>query len=128
MKEGKADAFGLAAWEKSGWMNAQDPYGWFQWYCRYYQGRRSADDDRQISRWAKSAGLAGRWRNNLIGKCLIAGGDFENHSISPVVRQTLLHWGYELTEADYKVGAERVKKNGAAYVPKELMAAVMTKK
>jgi hypothetical protein len=24
----------LEEWEKSGWMREQDPYGWFQWYCR----------------------------------------------------------------------------------------------
>jgi hypothetical protein len=37
-------------------------------YCRFYQGRRSDDDARQISRWAKAAGVKGRWRGNLIGK------------------------------------------------------------
>jgi hypothetical protein len=37
-------------WERSGWIKSQDPRGWFQWYCRFYQGRRTIDDDRQIAR------------------------------------------------------------------------------
>merc|ERR1719319_1726182 len=52
-------------WESSGWMRAQDPYGWFQWYCRFYQGRRSEDDERQVSRWEKCAGLRGRFGRHL---------------------------------------------------------------
>ena len=47
----------LDMWESSGWIKAQDPYGWFQWYCRFYQGRRSDDDERQVSRWKKCAGM-----------------------------------------------------------------------
>ena len=41
----------LAMWESKGWISEQDPYGWFEWYCHFYSGRRSTDDDRQISRW-----------------------------------------------------------------------------
>lgn len=42
-----------AMWESKGWVSPQDPYGWFQWYCRFYQGRRSNDDARQIGRWQR---------------------------------------------------------------------------
>ncbi|XP_067263380.1 uncharacterized protein zgc:113208 [Chanodichthys erythropterus] len=99
----------LEMWESSGWIVPQDPYGWFQWYCRFYQGRRTVDDARQISRWAKCAGLKGRWRQNLITKVVRSGCAYDNPGVSPVVRQTLQHWGYKLTLEDYKEGAKRVK-------------------
>jgi hypothetical protein len=91
----------LDMWESSGWINPIDPYGWFQWYCRFYQGRRCSDDDRQIGRWMKSAGPKGRFRNQLIGKCAAASTTFDDAKISPVIRQTLQHWGYNLTQADH---------------------------
>ena len=43
-------ATSLRFWENKGCIREQDPYGWFQWYCRYYLGRRSEDDKRQIAR------------------------------------------------------------------------------
>jgi hypothetical protein len=104
----KTDPCGLGYWEKSGWIESQDPYGWFQWYCRFYQGRRSADDARQISRWANCAGTTGRWRNNLISKVMHGGKEFDDDSVSPVVRQTLQHWGYRLTQQDYLRGLRRL--------------------
>eukprot|EP01147_Barroeca_monosierra_P001340 gene1340-4518_t len=80
-------------WEQKGWMSTIDPYGWFQW--------RSSDDERQISRANKCFGETGRWRINLCNKIMRAGAEYNDPRISPVVRQTLLHWGYELTERDY---------------------------
>lgn len=90
----------LDMWESSGWINPIDPYGWFQWYCRFFLGRRSDDDERQIKRWKGICSDKGRFRNQLIGKCARNGKTYNDKTISPVIRQTLLHWGYVLTEKD----------------------------
>jgi hypothetical protein len=98
--------------ESKGWIHEQDPRGWFQWYCRFFQGRRTSDDVRQIKRWAACAGVKGRWRNQLCGRVKKANnaGRFDDATVSPVIRQTLLHWAYELTEVDWKAWCERKAK------------------
>lgn len=92
----------LGMWESSGWISDVDTYGWFQWYCRFFGGRRCSDDVRQIGRWMKLAGLKGRFRSQLCNKILNAGegglSKVDDVKISPVIRQTLLHWGIEITE------------------------------
>ena len=88
----------LGMWESSGWISDADPYGWFQWYCRFYSGRRCSDDARQISRWMGVAGKKGRFRSQLCNKIIAAGTTSDDARISPVIRQTLLHWGLEITE------------------------------
>eukprot|EP00439_Symbiodinium_sp_Y106_P013154 s1261_g1.t3 len=92
-----------AAWEMAGWIREQDPRGWFQWYCRFYQGRRSPDDARQIQRWKACAGFLGRWRNQLCSRINGSGRAFNDAAVAPVIRQTLLHWAYELTEFDWEL-------------------------
>jgi len=103
----------LEMWETSGWITEVDPYGWFQWYCRFYQGRRCSDDARQISRGLGVIGPKGRWRGNLINKCLASTQPPEksvvNASIGPKVRQLLQHWGYTLTLDDL-LAAKKSKK------------------
>jgi hypothetical protein len=76
----------LATWRHSGWIRAQDPRGWFQWYCRYYTGRRSADDARQIRRWRAIARHVAAIRNNCEPK------DLECRKRQ---RQAVLHWAYD---------------------------------
>jgi len=112
-----------AGWEASGWISRCDPRGWTQWYFRFFLGRRleGGEDERQIARWSGVAGEKGRWKNNLIGKCLRDGKAWDDLSVSPVVRQTLLHWAYEISERDFDKGAGRVQKVGAAYLPRSQM-------
>ena len=82
-------------WENNGWINKIDPYAWFQWYFRYWLGRKSKDHERQIDRRRK---LVSRFRVNLAKMIKDAASKFDDYSISPKVRKILLHWGYELTE------------------------------
>ena len=61
----------------------------------YWSGRRSKDDKRQINRWKK---IVSRFRGKLVKMIRDAGSKFDDYSISPKIRQILLHWGCELTE------------------------------
>ena len=79
-------------------INEIDPYGWFQWYFRYCLGRRLEDDKRQINRWKK---IVSRFRGKLVKMIRDAGSKFDDYSISPKIRQILLHRGYESTEKDF---------------------------
>ncbi len=92
----------LENWEESGWITEQDPYGWFQWYCRYHMGRRTDDDERQIKRWLNLAGPQGRFRKRLINMIKNQNKQYNDTSISPVIRQVLQHWGYKLKKSDLK--------------------------
>jgi hypothetical protein len=76
----------LAVWRRNGWIHPQDPRGWFQWYCRYYMGRRTADDARQIRRWRAVARHVAAIRKNC------EQGDVE---CRPRQRQAVLHWAYD---------------------------------
>lgn len=76
----------LRVWKAKGWIHTDDPRGWFQWYCRYYLGRRGPDDERQIKRWRAMA----RHVAQLQKHCRV--GD---HTCRPVQRQALLHWAYD---------------------------------
>ena len=101
----------LETWEKNDWIHKIDPYGWFQWYCRYYQGRRSEDDERQIKRWLNLAGPNGRFRRRLMNQIIQQKKRYNDYSVSPVIRQVLLHWGYELTSKDLNTYKRMLKKN-----------------
>jgi hypothetical protein len=76
----------LATWRRKGWIHPQDPRGWFQWYCRYYMGRRSADDARQIRRWRAVARHVAAIRRNC------EEGDLDCRRKQ---RQAVLHWAYD---------------------------------
>ena len=77
----------LSIWQKKGWIYKEDPRGWFQWYCRYFLGRRlPVEDNRQIKRW-----LAMK-RHVLQIKKHCGTGDF---TCRPRQRQAVLHWAYD---------------------------------
>jgi hypothetical protein len=76
----------LAEWRRKGWIHPDDPRGWFQWYCRYFMGRRHEDDARQIARWRNFARHAAQVR-----KFCEPGDPF----CRPRQRQALLHWAYD---------------------------------
>lgn len=76
----------LSVWRKKGWLYEEDPRGWFQWYCRYYMGRRSVDDGRQINRWRALSRHVAQVRKNCPAGAL---------DCRPKQRQALLHWAYD---------------------------------
>jgi hypothetical protein len=76
----------LSVWRKKGWINPNDPRGWFQWYCRYYMGRRHEDDERQIRRWKGIRRHIAQIKDN----CLPGDLDCRKNQ-----RQAVLHWAYD---------------------------------
>ncbi len=88
----------LEVWQNKGWIHPQDPRGWFQWYCRYYLGRRSEDDKRQIKRWKAYR----RHLTQIIRNCYA-----DDESCRPKQRQSLLHWAYD-SRRIYKYGDNSV--------------------
>jgi hypothetical protein len=97
----------IEEWEAAGWIAYEyDVRGWFQWYIRFYLGRRCGDDDRQISRWARCVGERGRWRRALLKRYVQMsirtvgdeGDEDDGRDVSPVVHQTCHHWAWELRQ------------------------------
>lgn len=76
----------LSIWRKKGWLYEEDPRGWFQWYCRYYMGRRCVDDERQIKRWRALRRHVAQIKQNCPPGAL---------DCRPRQRQALLHWAYD---------------------------------
>lgn len=77
----------LSVWRKNGWIYKEDPRGWFQWYCRYFIGRRIPDIDKwQVGRWRAMSRHIAQIKKNCMN------GDIK---CRPKQRQALLHWAYD---------------------------------
>ncbi len=76
----------LSVWRAKGWIHPDDPRGWFQWYCRYFLGRRHEDDARQIKRWRAITRHVAQLRRACPEGAL---------DCRPRQRQALLHWAYD---------------------------------
>ena len=100
----------LEFWESKGWIDPAHPYGWVHWYCDFFMGKRSKDDERQISRWKKLAGYKGRFMRFLVTQIINKNATWDDETISPKIRQVLQHWGYKLTKEDYSYEIRRRKK------------------
>jgi hypothetical protein len=101
----------LEFWEGKNWITKYHPYGWVQWYCDFCMGRRCPDDERQISRWLGLAGSRGRFQRFLVTQILKKEGKWNDHTISPKIRQVLQHWAYHLTKTDFDKEILRRKNN-----------------
>ena len=76
----------LSEWRRKGWIHVDDPRGWFQWYCRYYSGRRHQDDLRQIKRWRAVRRHLAQLKKHCVPRDL---------NCRRRQRQALLHWAYD---------------------------------
>ena len=77
----------LSEWRRKGWIHPDDPRGWFQWYCRYYRGRRlPGEDERQIRRWKAMRRHIAQLRRNC---------EPSDFFCRPRQRQALLQWAYD---------------------------------
>jgi len=99
----------LEFWEHNHWITKYHPYGWVNWYCDFFIGKRCPDDERQIKRWEQVCGEGGRFKKWLLGQIVKSKGTWNDETISPKIRQTLQHWAYAITRKDLNDYKKRLK-------------------
>ena len=83
----------LKEWQKRGWLHGMDNRGWFQWYCRYYIGRRDNNvDELQIRRF-----LSFKRHQAQLNKAEVRANKIGNPTFRPAQRQALLQWAWRQT-------------------------------
>ena len=81
-------------WDNKNLINDDyDPYGWFQWYCRFFYGRRCEDDKRQVNRWVT---FKARHYTRYTNLCVLNHGGLDkvrsDDSIYPRYKQSMIQW------------------------------------
>ncbi len=76
----------LKVWREKGWIYEDDPRGWFQWYCRYFMGRRHEEDEKQIKRWKAIRRHIAQLKKNCKKK---------DYDCRRKQRQAVLHWAHD---------------------------------
>ncbi len=100
-------------WLSKGWINKDTaPYGFVEWYCGFYYGKRTNNDIVQIKRWQNIASNRGRFRLMLSRLIYKNNGKWNDDNLYPKLRQTLLHWCYILTKKDYMNDVKHLKEIG----------------
>lgn len=91
----------LSVWKENGWVTKDSPYGWWQWYCLYFVGRRLGEEDTwQINRWRS---FVARHQGQVSAKCKL-----NDNSCNTRQRQGLLQWGWD---SSIKYSPEQIEKN-----------------
>lgn len=104
----------LKEWERKGWTTKNSPLGWWEWYIKYFEGRRLEDEDKlQIKRWRS---FVARHNAQVQAKCKT--GDKDCHTKQ---RQGLLQWAWDsdtaFTEAQQAKNLKRIVKAAGASLP-----------
>lgn len=90
----------LSHWQDNGWILEHDQLGWFQWYCNYYLGRRTSDDQKQINRWRS---FVARHSAQVMKHCKVydesePNGLARSKRERPIQKQALLQWGWKWSD------------------------------
>jgi len=78
----------LKEWQKKGWTTELSPLGWWEWFVKYWEGRRDEKEDAlQIGRWKS---FVARHNAQVQAKCKAGNKDCHTKQ-----RQGLLQWAWD---------------------------------